>query len=63
MRGPGVHCLTWFETINIMIYSGVQELKASEQAVKLVYHRSKCFDLNVIADKDCAVYKGEQQPK
>ena len=36
---------------------GVQELKASEQAVKLVYHRSKCFDLNVIRDKDSAVYK------
>ena len=42
---------------------GVQELKASEQAVKLEYHRSKCFDLNVIVDKDCAVYKREQHLK
>ena len=42
---------------------GVQELKASEQAVKLEYHRSKCFDLNVIRDKDCAVYKRDQHPK
>ena len=59
MQGPSGHCLTWFETINIMM-CGVQELKASEQAVKLEYHRSKCFDLNVIVDKDCVVYKREQ---